>query len=91
MPARFADYHFVEQATLRFASSEQTPGIQAADVIAGFVMRYMKSVLHDRVVPDPVARDIFDTLMDFTNPVQGLGVNFVLTNHDVVRLGVQPL
>jgi uncharacterized protein YejL (UPF0352 family) len=91
MPARFADYHLVEHATLNFASSAQTPGIQAADVVAGFVMRYVKSVLHDGTAPDPVVRDIFDTLMDFTDPVQGLGVNFVLTNHDVVRLGVQPL
>lgn len=89
--ARFADYHFVEQATLRFASSAQTPGIQAADLVAGFVMRYVKSVLHDQTAPDPVARDVFDMLTDFTDPMKGLGINFVLASNDVVRLGMQPL
>lgn len=91
MPARFADYHFVEQATLRFASSGATSGIQAADIIAGFLMRYVKSALHGLATPDPVVQDVFDALMDFTDPAQGLGVNFVLASHDVVRLGVRSL
>lgn len=91
MPARFADYHFVELAALRFAASEQMPGIQAADIIAGFVMRHVDAALRKEAAVDPVARDVFSALVDLTDPEQGLGINFVLTSRDVVRLGVRPI
>lgn len=91
MPARFADYQFVEQAALRFARSSETNGIQAADVLAGFVMRHVKSVLHDRVAPGSEAARAFHALMNLTDPNEGLGINFVLAHGDIERLGVRPL
>lgn len=91
MPARFANYDFVEQAVLRFARSDDTPGIQAADIIAGFVMRYVDSVLRERTVTDPSTSEVFGALVDLADPDRGLGINFVLASRDIVRLGVQPI
>jgi hypothetical protein len=91
VPARFADYHFTEQARLVFGCSMETPGIQAADVIAGFVMRHVKTVLHDGRPPTQAAARTFSTLVDLTDPLRGLGINFVLSSADVMRLGIQPI
>jgi hypothetical protein len=43
-PLPHADYGFTQGAHLTFASSDTSAGIQAADVIAGFVMRYVQDV-----------------------------------------------
>jgi hypothetical protein len=91
MPARFADYNFVEQAALRFATSDHTPGIQAADIVAGFVMRYVDGMLHERTVADAATRDAFGALVSLADPNRGLGINFVLASRDIDRLGVRPI
>ena len=89
MPARFADYHFTERAELRFACSADTPGIQAADVVAGFLMRHVKAILHDDRAPDDLSKEVFGSLIALTDPGVGSGINFVLASRDMARLGLR--
>lgn len=89
MPARFADYHFTERAELRFARSADTPGIQAADVVAGFLMRHVKSILYEDRTPDDLSMEVFGSLVDLTDPGVGSGINFVLAGRDMARLGLR--
>jgi hypothetical protein len=84
----FADYHFVEKATLVFANSATSPGIQAADVLAGFVMRYTKDVLYGDRPPSDSAKDGFNRILKLSEPVVGRGMNFVLPTDDLSKLGV---
>jgi hypothetical protein len=84
----FADYNFVEEATLVFTNSTTSPGIQAADVLAGFIMRYSKDVLYGDCQPSEVAKDGFQGILKLSEPVEGRGVNFVLPTDDLSKLGV---
>lgn len=84
----FADYHFVEKATLVFANSASSPGIQAADVLAGFVMRYTKDVLYGDCPPSNSAKEGFNRILKLSEPVAGRGMNFVLPTDDLSKLGV---
>lgn len=83
-----ADFGFNEAASLVFARSDDSPGIQVADVIAGFVMRYVKAVLFNEPGPHPELHDVFHELLSLSVPSRGIGINFVLTHHDLARLGV---
>jgi hypothetical protein len=84
----FADYHFVEKATLVFANSTTSPGIQAADALAGFIMRFTKDVLYGDCPPSETAKDGFKGILKMSKPVEGRGVNFVLPTNDLSKLGV---
>jgi hypothetical protein len=84
----FADYHFVEEATLAFTNSTTSPGIQAADVLAGFIMRFTKDMLYGDCPPSEVAKDGFNSILKQSEPFEGRGVNFVLPTNDLSKLGV---
>jgi hypothetical protein len=84
----FADYHFEEQATLVFANSSTSPGIQAADVLAGFIMRFTKDVLYGDHPPSEAAKVGFNSILKLSEPLEGRGVNFVLPTNDLSKLGV---
>jgi hypothetical protein len=82
-----SDFRFLESAKLEFATSHASAGIQAADAIAGFVMRYVKAVIwSDR--PDQPYRVAFDSLIGLSDPKGGTGLNFVLTYAGLGRLGI---
>ncbi len=89
-PLRFADFHFEEEAQLVFTGSHASPGIQAADVLAGFLMRYVKDVLYGEIPPSEEARAAFQRILELSEPADGRGVNFVLRTSDVINLGVMP-
>ncbi len=82
-----ADYEFEEQASLQFVKSEEILGIQVADVLAGFVMRYVKDGLAGKETA-PELGDAFHTLIDMTNPMLGTGVNMVVPDSGMLRIGV---
>jgi hypothetical protein len=88
VPLQFADMNFEEQAKLVFLGSHASPGIQAADVLAGFVMRYVKDTLFGHSLPSTEARAAFRRILELSDPENGLGINFVLATADVERLGV---
>jgi hypothetical protein len=72
-----SDFNFREAATLSFASSTRSVGIQVADVLAGFCMRYVKDFFQDLERVSPVAHRTYDVLRRNTDPVTGIGVNLV--------------
>ena len=82
-----ADYEFEEQASLQFVKSEEKIGIQVADVLAGFVMRYVKNGLARKMM-DPDHKAAFYALLGTSNPTTATGVNMVLPNSGMLRLGV---
>ena len=87
---RFADYRVIEGAALEFGRSHDHAGIQAADVLAGFLMRYARDVLDGKMPADACAQAAFHKIVGLGNPRRGLGVNFVMPTQNLLRLGVLP-
>lgn len=83
-----SDFRFLESAKLEFATSHESAGIQAADAIAGFVMRYVKAVM-SLGRPDLPYRVAFDSLLRLSDPKGGTGLNLVLTYAALDRLGMR--
>ena len=87
---RFADYGVIKGAALEFGQSHDHAGIQAADVLAGFMMRYVRDVLLGTKPAGPGAQQAFHKIIGLGNPQRGLGVNFVMPTQKLLRLGVLP-
>lgn len=80
-----ADYMFEEQASLTFVASS-SPGVRAADLLAGFVMRYIKTVLYGSTPPAPEYVDVYRRMLLLSKPAEGLGVNLVLSPDDRMKV-----
>jgi hypothetical protein len=85
----FADFGFNERAKLVFLKSRGEAGIQTADVLAGFVMRYCKDVIYGGKAPDGQSSNAFQSILRCSNPSMGFGVNFVIPRNALPRLGVR--
>lgn len=71
----FADYHSRESASLEFAHSHESIGIQITDVIAGATMRFHRSLHSDpTTIPTEISRAT-KTLCDSGDPRTGQGLN----------------
>ncbi|MBM7114636.1 DUF3800 domain-containing protein [Archangium primigenium] len=86
VPFPHADYRFKEKASLRFVKSQGHPGIQAADLLAGFMMRSTKAVLYNGETLQPETVEAFQAITAVCEPTLGIGVNFVLSTADLERL-----
>jgi hypothetical protein len=75
-----SDFHFRESASLSFANSTKSVGVQVADILAGFCMRYVKNFFAEREKIHPVAHQTYDLLRRFTNTANGVGVNLVVSS-----------
>lgn len=73
-----ANYNFNQSAPLFFAESGRSNGIQVADMLAGFVMRYFKDAVFDAKSISPQLHTAFDMLLAHSNPTRGVGVNLVV-------------
>jgi hypothetical protein len=73
-----SNYNFSQSAPLFFAESGRSSGIQVADVLAGFVMRYFKEAVFDARSISPQLHTAFDMLLAHSNPAKGVGVNLVV-------------
>jgi hypothetical protein len=87
--ARHADYTFLERADLGFVCSEGCIGIQIADVLGGFVMRYVQRVLSSGGMTEAPSVDCFRRLLRLSAPERGIGINFVMASRDFTRIGLQ--
>jgi hypothetical protein len=76
-----SDFHFRESAALSFASSTKSAGVQVADILAGFCMRYVKSFFTDHKGVTPIAYQTYDLLRRYTDPTNGIGVNLVMSSN----------
>jgi hypothetical protein len=90
-PFLHADYGFAQQANLEFGRSVDYVGVQIADVVAGFVMRYAQDKLFSQTSISRARLDAFQSVVALSEPTRGTGVNFVLSSRDVGRLGVRPI
>lgn len=75
-----ADYNFGASAPLTFAKSHDSIGLQLADVIAGFCMRYIKDWLSDPRNISGAAHATFARLCRLSDSGTVCGVNLTATN-----------
>ena len=84
----FADYHLAQQASLIFSASDEELCIQAADLLAGFVMRYLRqAATSSRLLPADWQTPFLKLALD-GHPIMATGVNFMMTRRDLTRMGV---
>lgn len=86
----FADYTFEEQARLIFLRSHASPGIQAADILAGFVMRHVKDSLFGTRPSDDDSLRTLHRILALSGPTEGAVINFVLGTADIKKIGIAP-
>lgn len=78
----YADYRFLESASLQFCGSKENLGIQCADVLAGTVMRYFRDILYGQAV-DGGIEIIMRKLLEGTDLLDGFGINQVVPSNMV--------
>jgi hypothetical protein len=92
MVLNHSDYRFRTRANLKFARSVDEPGIQAADVLAGFAMRYIQDRLMSHSPLTDGREEVFTELVGLAAPFLpmgvNLGVNLVVAESDLDRLGI---
>ncbi|MDC6179721.1 hypothetical protein C2I33_04185 [Ralstonia solanacearum] len=74
-----ADYSFSASAPLVFSKSHDSLGLQLADVIAGFSMRYIKDWLSDPRAISNAAHETFARLCKLNDDGEGCGVSLVVS------------
>ncbi len=76
-----SDYNFSNSANLFFKDSHGLFGIQIADLIAGFVMRFISQRLQNESI-DKVVYDAHRMLMTMNREEIGVGMNMVMSAQD---------
>ena len=79
------DYQFNDTANLFFKASHESFGIQIADLIAGFVMRFISQRLKD----EPIGTTVYDAhrlLMTMNREEIGVGMNMVMSARDANQI-----
>ena len=84
----FADYDLGSAARLRFAESTTEPSLQAADILAGFAMRYVRKHRTGAASVTPPEQAALLELLKTAHPLWGTGVNLVMTLRDTRRLEI---
>ena len=74
-----SDFNFRQSAPLSVSSSLTSVGIQVADVIAGFCMRFAKEVFSEGRHPSEAALEAYSLLIRYGNPRSGVGINQVVS------------
>jgi hypothetical protein len=88
MFAPHSNFNFRESAYLSFASSTKSIGLQVADILAGFSMRYVKEFFTERNQVKPIAHQTYDMLRRHTNPTNGVGVNLLVPSNWAAALSL---
>ncbi len=73
-----SDFKFLESAPLSFARSGDSLGLQLADLLAGFCMRYTRSLIKSPEGLPPAAHECFRQLIRASRPDSGVGINQVM-------------
>lgn len=76
-----ANYNFLEQAELSIGKSEECVGIQAADILTGFIVRYAQDKVFYKIEPALELVKAFHLMADAEDPVKGYGVNYVWSHN----------
>ena len=86
--APFTDYRLRGKAELKFASAGDEPCLQAADIIAGCVMRFVRSAFLRTGKRNPALGHAFAEIYDTGHPLSGTGVNLVVSDVALDRLKI---
>lgn len=73
-----SDFDFTESMNLEFVDSEDSIGVQVADLLAGFFNRYVNGLLYKEVEVNEIYHSIFSEFRRNFRPMSPLGVNFVI-------------
>ncbi|QCB55820.1 DUF3800 domain-containing protein [Sphingopyxis sp. PAMC25046] len=90
LPLIPADFEYQESADLRFLRSQDSIGIQIADILAGFVARYVEEAIWGETPMHPEKMAIFERLVTMGDQSLGTGINFVAPTSLVRMLGIVP-
>lgn len=90
LPMKTADFEFTQVAELRFLRSHDSIGIQIADVLAGFIARYVQDAVWGGTTIHPDKLAIFKRLVAMGDQRRGIGINFVAPDSLIRFLGVTP-
>ena len=90
LPLKTADFEFSASAKLEFLHSHDSIGIQIADVIAGFVARYIQNAVWGEMAMDADRKAIFNRLITTGERERGTGVNIVAPESLLRILGIIP-
>ncbi|MGV3688381.1 DUF3800 domain-containing protein [Citrobacter freundii] len=79
-PIPNADFLIRDKIRLEFTDSKDSAAIQIADIVAGFLNRYINGLMYKRLEIDPIYHDIFNMLLICNRlpHASPLGINFVL-------------
>ncbi|MFG0548921.1 DUF3800 domain-containing protein [Pseudomonas sp. yb_9] len=77
------NYRFLEQAEMSIGRSEESLGIQAADILTGFLVRYAQDIVIHKVDPAPELVAAFYLLALAEQYSNGYGVNYVWSHNDL--------
>ncbi|HDY9291907.1 TPA: DUF3800 domain-containing protein [Klebsiella pneumoniae] len=72
------DFKVIETPELTFIKSEDSIGVQVADIIAGFLNRYVHGLLYKEVDMDDIYHNTFNILMTQNRESNPKGTNFVI-------------
>jgi hypothetical protein len=90
LPLKMADFEFSQAAKLQFLRSHDSIGIQVADVLAGFIARYVQDAVWGGAPMPPDKATIFSRLVASGDSIRGTGVNFVAPDNMIRFLGIEP-
>lgn len=90
LPLKTADFEFSGSAKLEFLRSHDSIGIQIADVIAGFMARYIQDAVWGGMAMDADRMAIFNRLVTTGERERGTGVNIVAPESLLCFLGITP-
>ncbi len=79
-----------QAADLQFQRSHDSIGIQVADVLAGFIARYVQDAVWGGAPMHPDKVAIFRRLVATGDRSLGSGVNFVAPDNMIRFLGIEP-
>jgi len=91
IPLKTADFEFSHVAKLQFISSHDSIGIQVADVLAGFITRYVQEAIWGEKPINPSKTAVFKRLIEAGDRDLGTGINFVVPKNMTQFLGVDSM
>lgn len=72
------DYKVIESPVLTFVDSEKSIGVQVADILAGFLNRYIYGLLYKEIEMDSIYHETFNTIISYNRIPDPIGTNLVI-------------
>jgi hypothetical protein len=85
-PTNNSDLNVCDDFSLSFVDSDSSAGVQVADLLAGFYVRFINDVFYEDKTIDQIYFDIFKILVRYQSHYSPLGVNFVLPHKKQQRV-----